>query len=144
MRQDLIVSKSIVIKATPDKVWNVLTNPELIKEYLYGTETVTTWKKGAEVVFQGEYNGHKYKDHGTVLENIENEKLSYSYWSGFSGLEDKPENYSKIIYCLTKVGNNETEFIWTQQGYSTEENYKHSLDGMNDLLNAIKKIAERS
>lgn len=144
MRQDLSVSKSINIKATPQKVWEVLTKPELIKEYLYGTEALTTWKKGSEVFFQGEYNGQQYKDHGTVLENIRNKKLSYSYWSGFSGMEDKPENYSSISYELKKLTNEETELTWVQHGFSTEENYNHSLDGTISLLNEIRKIAERN
>ena len=26
--------------------------------------------------------------------------LKYDYWSGFSGLEDKPENYSLVTYTL--------------------------------------------
>ena len=77
-----------------------------------------------------------------VLENIINDKLSYSYWTGFSGLEDKPENYSIITYELKKTGD-ETSLTWTQQGYSTEENYKHSLEGIGNLLNEIKKITER-
>jgi uncharacterized protein YndB with AHSA1/START domain len=143
MRQDLIVSKSVNINTSATKLWNVLTNPELIREFLYGTETVTTWKKGSDVVFQGEYNGQKYSDHGKVLENITNEKLSYSYWTGFSGLEDKPENYSIIFYELKKLSNEETEFTWTQQGYSTEENYEHSKNGMDELLKTVKTIAER-
>ncbi len=143
MRQDLIVAKSIIINTSVIKVWNVLTKPELIKEFLFGTETITTWKIGSEVIFQGEYNGIKYKDHGIVLENIENEKLSYSYWSNFSGLEDKPENYSIIIYSFKRINNNETEFTWTQQGYSSEENYQHSKSGIDELLNTIKNIAER-
>jgi uncharacterized protein YndB with AHSA1/START domain len=144
MRQDLIVSKSIVINASASKVWNVLTNPELIKEFLYGTETLTTWERGSEVVFQGEYNGQKYRDHGKVLENIENEKMIYSYWTGFSGLDDKPENYSTIAYELKKISNDETEFTWTQKSYSTIENYEHSKNGMDELLKMIKKIAERA
>jgi uncharacterized protein YndB with AHSA1/START domain len=143
MIQDLIVTQSININASVLKVWNVLTKPELIKEFLFGTETVTNWAKGSEIIFQGEYNGIKYKDHGVILENIKYEKLSYSYWSNFSGLEDKPENYSIITYSLKIISNNETEFTWTQQGFSTEENYKHSKNGMNDLLKIIKNIAER-
>ena len=143
MRQDLILSKSIIVNASPGQVWNVLTNPDLIKEYLFGTETVTNWEKGSEIVFQGEFNGQKYKDHGTILENISHERLLYSYWSVFSGLEDKPGNYSTIRYELTKKGNGETKFTWTQQGYSTEENYNHSLSGIDHLLSEIKRIAER-
>ncbi len=35
-----------------------------------------------------------------MRENEQNKILSYSYWSGFSGLEDKPENYSLVTYTL--------------------------------------------
>ena len=66
MRQDLIVSQSVDVKAEPEQVWNALTNPEIIKEYLFGTETITDWKVGSEIIFQGEYEGHKYRDHGII------------------------------------------------------------------------------
>ncbi|MEO8665566.1 MAG: SRPBCC domain-containing protein [Ignavibacteria bacterium] len=143
MREDLEVSKSIDINAEPSVVWKALTDPEIIKEYLFGTETVTDWKPESEVVFQGEYEGTKYKDHGVVKENIENELLSYSYWSGFSGLEDKPENYSLITYDLKPKGNGVTTFTWTQKGYANEDSYNHSLKGMDDFLKQIKGIVER-
>ena len=43
MRHDLVVSTCVEINAEPSKVWNVLTTPEIIKEYLFGTETITNW-----------------------------------------------------------------------------------------------------
>jgi uncharacterized protein YndB with AHSA1/START domain len=143
MRHDLILSRSIEISETPAKVWNTLTNPELIKEYLFGTETVTDWKEGSEIIFQGEYQGHKYRDQGIILKNVLEELLSYSYWSGFSGLEDKPENYSEVTYELSKIENNHTKLKWTQKGYANEEGYKHSESVIEGLLNKIKEIAER-
>jgi uncharacterized protein YndB with AHSA1/START domain len=90
MNHNLVVSKSVEINAAPAKVWQALTDPALIQEYLYGTETITDWKPGSEVVFRGEYQGHKYRDRGVVQQNILNELISYTYWTGFSGLEDKP------------------------------------------------------
>jgi uncharacterized protein YndB with AHSA1/START domain len=146
MRHDLIVSESVDINANVSKVWNVLTNPELIKEYLFGTETVTDWKVGSEIVFQGKYGDnleHSYRDHGVIKENVPNELFSYTYWSGFSGLEDKPENYSLVTYTLEKKGDNQTKFTWTQKGFGTEEGYQHSLGGMKEFLGKIKEIAER-
>ena len=142
MNPNLIVSKSIDINAAPSKVWNALTNPQIIKEYLFGTETITEWKVGSAIIFRGEYNGHKYRDKGVVLENIPNELLVYSYWSGFSGLEDRPENYSLITYSLTN-SNNITKFTWTQKGYANEEGHKHSEEGMDEFLRTIKGIIER-
>ena len=143
MNHDLIVSKSIVINAELPKVWNALTNPEIIKEYLFGTETLTDWKVGSEIIFQGEYQGQKYRDKGVILENILHRRLRYSYWTGFSGLEDKPENYSIVTYTLTKKDENTTELNWTQQGFANEEGYNHSFSGMEAFLETIKKIIER-
>lgn len=145
MRQDLVVAKSIDINAPTAKVWEALTKPEVIKEYLFGTETITDWKVGSEIIFQGTYgdnNEYSYRDKGIVRENILNELLSYSYWSGFSGLEDKLENYSLVTYTLINKGGNTTNFTWTQQGFGTEEGYNHSASGMDDFLKKIKDVVE--
>ncbi len=142
MNHELIVSKSVDISAEPSKVWNALTNPEIIKEYLFGTETVTDWKVGSDIIFQGEYNGQNYKDKGIVRENILNELLSYSYWTAFSGLEDTPENYSLITYKLSKKENS-TILTWIQKGFATEEGWKHAEAMLSDFLLKIKEIIER-
>ena len=143
MRHDLEVSHTVEVNVPVSRMWEVLTQPEIIKEYLFGTETVTDWKPGSEIIFQGDYQGHKYRDHGVIQENILNKKISYTYWTGFSGLEDKPENCSLITYKLVATGDNKTEFTWTQQGFANEDGYKHSQTGMKDFLGEIKEIAER-
>lgn len=143
MNHNLRVDTSVIINTDTKQVWDALTNPEKIKAYLYGTETITDWKVGSQVIFQGEYQGHKYKDHGVILENKPLEVLSYSYWTGFSGLEDKPENYSKIIYSLKPISNNSTEFTWSQIGFANEDGYNHSKNGMADFLKMLKEVAER-
>lgn len=142
MRHDLIVSQSVTINANKQRIWEALTNPEIIKEYLFGTETITDWKPGSEIIFQGEYEGHKYKDKGVILENIPFEKLSYSYWSSFSGLEEHPDNFSVVTYHIQAIDDNTSIFTWTQKGYANEERYNHSLEGMVEFLEDIKKIIE--
>jgi uncharacterized protein YndB with AHSA1/START domain len=116
MRHDLEVSASVDIKADLAKVWNVMTNPKIIKEYLFGTETITNWKVGNEIVFQGEYEGHKYKDKGIVRENILHKRISYNYWSAFTGLEDTPENYSLV------------SLTWKRKGISLPNLHGHKKD----------------
>ncbi|MCB0741899.1 MAG: SRPBCC domain-containing protein, partial [Chitinophagaceae bacterium] len=117
MNKDLKTSKSITIDASAEKVWDVMTNPEKIKIYLFGTETLTDWQVGSPIIFQGEYNGTQYKDKGNVLEKTDNQLLKYNYWSGFSGLEDKPENYFIVTYIIDKISANEVTFTWQQEGF---------------------------
>ena len=143
MNHNLTVSASININANAAKVWEALTNPDIIKEYLFGTETITNWQVGSDVIFQGEYEKTTYKDKGVVQQNIPEKLLSYTYWSGFSGLSDEPENYSLVTYILVDNGDNTTNFTWTQKGYATEEGYDHSQTGMADFLVQVKEIMER-
>lgn len=143
MNHDLVVAQSIDVHANLEKVWKALTTPDIIKEYLYGTETVTDWKVGSEVVFQGEYNGQKYRDRGFILENELHKKISYSYWSGFSGTEDQPENYSSVTYLLEKISDQKTKFTWIQKGFANEKGYEHTKGTMPDFIANIKTIMER-
>lgn len=144
MNHALIVSESILIHATPEKVWETLTTPAIIKEYLFGTETSTDWKVGSKITFQGVYgpDNQHYCDKGVVIENAPTRTLRYSYWSGFCGLEDSPENYAMVTYGLEQ-NEGETKFTWTQQGYPDEARRQHSQKGINALLAQIKAIAER-
>jgi uncharacterized protein YndB with AHSA1/START domain len=143
MDKNLIASSNINIKSTPEKVWGVLTNPENIKEYLFGTEVLTDWNIGSPIVFQGEYNGQQYKDKGNIIENKKNELIKYDYWSGFSGLEDKPENYSLVTYKIEKLDDNSLKFTWHQQGFSSEEGKCHTEQGLQSMLEKIKELAEK-
>ncbi len=142
MNYSLTVSKSIDINVSPDKVWEGLTNPKIIKEYLFGTETITDWEVGSDVIFQGEYDDQNYRDKGIVMENIPEKLLSYTYWSGFSGLEDKSENYSLITYTLESSSNNNTIFTWSQKGFADEEKHEHAESGMQEFLEKIKEVIE--
>ncbi|MDP1818011.1 MAG: SRPBCC domain-containing protein, partial [Leadbetterella sp.] len=113
-----------------------------ISVYLFGTETITDWKVGSPIIFQGVYEGHQYKDKGNVLENKPNELLKYDYWSGFSGLEDKPESYSIITYDIKDAPNGHVVFSWTQEGFANEQGQQHAEGGLLGMLEQIKELVE--
>ena len=141
MDTSLEVEDSILINASPTKIWKALTDPALIKEYLFGTETITDWKVGSDLTFQGEWEGQAYKDKGHILESTPEKLLSYDYWSGFSGMEDIPENYSTITYTLEETGDN-IRLRVSQKGFAKKENQEHSERGWRQVLEKIKEIAE--
>jgi uncharacterized protein YndB with AHSA1/START domain len=105
MDTNLIVKKSITLHAPIEKVWDALTNPTIIKKYLFGTNTVSDWKVGSPIIFTGTWNDKPYEDKGIILA-LEREKLlKYSYWSSLAGTSDSPENYVNVTFSLSREGN---------------------------------------
>ncbi len=129
-----------IIKAPIDKVWNALTNPEMVKQYFFGSNQETDWNVGSKVLWTGEYDGTTYVDKGVVLEYLPNKKLSYSYLSSWSGLDDKPENYLMVSYEVTPTENG-TELIITQSNYD-EEKAKHSSENWKIVVDGLKNLIE--
>lgn len=129
-----------IIKAPIEKVWDALINPEIVKQYFFGSNLETDWKVGSAVLWTGEYDGTTYVDKGLVLEFLPNKKLSFSYLSSWNGLEDKPENYLLVSYDVksTETG---TELIITQSNYD-EEKAKHSTENWAVVIDRLKKLVE--
>jgi uncharacterized protein YndB with AHSA1/START domain len=142
LNKDLVVNRSTKINADKSQVWEALVNPEKIKQYLFGTDTVSDWKVGSPIIFQGEWQGQAYIDKGTILQFEENEIFQYDYWSAFSGTEDLPENYSVITLQLKEEGT-VTILSLTHQNYATEENRDHSDKSWEMVLNSIKELVEK-
>ena len=119
MNKELVIIKTIEIKATPAKIWETLTSPERIKRYFFSPKPITNWQVGDSILFEGEYEEGEAKDEGTIIA-IEKEKLlQFSYWTRFSGLERKDENYSMVTYKLEEFEEH-TLFILSEQGFVDE------------------------
>jgi hypothetical protein len=71
-----------------------------------------------------------------------NQMLQYDYWSGFSGLEDKPENYSLATYEL-ECANNKTTLLLRQTGFADEKMHQHSFAAWSQVLGKIKELSEK-
>ncbi|MEP7264808.1 MAG: SRPBCC domain-containing protein [Bacteroidota bacterium] len=141
MKYPLKNEVSIHINANKEKVWDALTKPEIIKKYFFGTNTESTWQPGTLVRFYGEWEGKKYEDKGTVLENKNQELLKYNYWSSMSGIEDKAENYADITFTLEPDENGTTLTI-LQENIPDEKMRAHSAENWNMVLDNMKKLLE--
>ena len=141
MKNKLTATTSININASSSKIWDALTTPELIKQYFFGTETVTDWKVGSPIHFKGTWEGKEYLDKGIILEIIPEKLLRYSYLSSFSGLEDKTENYANVTYSIT-IEPTGTKLTVIQDNIDSEEKVLHSTQGWEMVLNGLKKLVE--
>ena len=59
---------SVDLKASAEKVWDALTDPAKIKQYLFGTDTECDWRVGSRIYYRGEWEGKHYEDKGEILE----------------------------------------------------------------------------
>lgn len=141
MNQNLKVEHQIEIEASAEKIWDALINPEKINLYLYGTEAISEWKPGAQIIFQGTWEGKPYQDKGYIIDMVPNKLFRYQYWSGFSGLEDKKDKYSEVSFQITP-GRNNSLLKLKQQGFTDQRAQAHSLLGWKEVLEIIKEIVE--
>jgi uncharacterized protein YndB with AHSA1/START domain len=140
MQTHFKIQYKTTVKAPIEKVWDALTNPEIVKQYLFGTEMITTWEVGDDIICKGEWEGKTYLDKGKVLEYVHNKQLSYTYLSSWSGMEDKPENYLLVCYEVKAIDKG-TVLTISQTNYD-EEKAKHSEENWATLIEVLKKIIE--
>ena len=131
------------IHAPVSKVWQALTDPALIKQYLFNTNTVTDWKKGSDITWSGVHEGKSYQDKGTIVDIIPERKLHTTHYSPLSGKEDKQENYHNVIYEL-ETGGEQTIITLTQDNVTNEKELEHVHGNWDMILEGMKKLLEGS
>jgi len=137
-----VAKVSVKIKAPPHKVWEALTTPAIIKEYLFGTQAVSDFKVGSPITYKGQWQGKEYEDKGMILEVVREKRLASTYWSSMGGKEDKPENYNKVTYELTEHEGGTTVTL-TQDNNPDEKSREHSEKNWTMVLNKMKEVLER-
>ena len=141
MNNTFISKTSTTINAPASKVWNALTKPDLIKQYLFGTQVTTDWQVGSPISYKGIWNGKAYEDKGRVLQMEVGKLLVSTFWSSLSGLPDVPANYKTVRYELNTEGNR-TGLTITQDNNESQEEASHSEQNWILVLDGIKKLLE--
>lgn len=149
MNKPLIVKNKITINAPASAVWDALTNPELTKKYMFGSEAVSDWKTGSPLLWKGRLEGEEMIFvKGTVLDIQPNTLLKYTVIDPNAEMEDIPENYLNVT-CYLEEQNNQTVLTVIQDGFETaadgEKRYEdvyNNGEGWNPILIEIKKLVE--
>src|ERR1700742_3126613 len=120
MSQPLTVQSNITIQAPAAKVWDVLTNPEETKKYMFGCEALSDWKEGSPLIWKGNFNGVEVVAvKGTILKINPGKYLEYTVIDPNNpNIPDLPENYLTVTCTLTEK-DGITTFDVTQGGYDT-------------------------
>ena len=144
MNQEFDVSVSKTVSASPSRVWEALTDPAQVKEWMFGTDVSSDWQKGSKLTYRGMWNGKPYEDHGVIEEITPEKLLKTTYFSPLSGKEDSPENYNIISYVLAPEDGNTKVTIIQENNKSQEEadamgnNWQQMLDVLSKFIDNAK------
>jgi uncharacterized protein YndB with AHSA1/START domain len=141
MEKDHIARVSTVIDAPVSSVWDALVNPETIKQYMFGTDVVSSWEEGSPIVWKGEWQGKSYEDKGVIQQCKPGELLQYTHFSPLSGLPDEPDNYHTVTISVTPDGSR-TRLVLTQNRNPTAEAREHYEKNWTMVLTGLKKLLE--
>lgn len=149
MSTSLVVSNSIHINASAEKVWDALVNPAETKKYMFGCEAMSNWKVGSPLDWKGEFEGKEMIFvKGFVIAIEPCSMLKYTVFDPNSTMEDIPVNYLNVTYEV-KPENNGTLLVVSQDGFEQaadgekryQDVYNNGL-GWSPILEQIRNSIE--
>lgn len=140
------LTRSIFIEASPEEVWDTLTNPDKIRQYMYGAWTDTDWQPGSPIDYYILKDGQEIKVvTGKVLEVTAPGYIAHTLFPVGWPIEDIPENYLHCHYRLEPTDNGTTLTV-RQNDFSTialgEKRYNDSVMGWSVVLPKLKHVTE--
>jgi uncharacterized protein YndB with AHSA1/START domain len=136
-----IATAAVTVDASPDRVWQALTDPAIIRKYMFGSTVTSDWTVGSTITYAGEYEGRKYEDHGEILEIRPHELLRSTHFSPLGGQPDIPANYHTLTYTLARLGSG-TRLELSQDNNASVAEAEHSTANWKQMLEALKSVVE--
>ena len=144
MTANFVAKKRITVSAPPDVVWRALTDPAMVRQYMYGTNLQTDWTVGSPIIWKGEWQGQAYEDKGAVVAVDPKKLLKVTHWSPMGGSEDKPENYHTVTYELAEHGKETILTVEQDNNPSQEAANTMAEQNWGPVLDGLKATAEQS
>jgi uncharacterized protein YndB with AHSA1/START domain len=143
--KSLFTSDEIYIETPAQTIWEVLINPEMTKQYMFGCEVICDWEIGSPILWKGVQDGVVYVK-GNLLQFDPCNIFSFSVFDPNATYPDIPENYLVATYTLSEK-NNRTHLKVIQGDYlkvaDGQKRYQDSIDGGGwaPVLESIRKLS---
>jgi uncharacterized protein YndB with AHSA1/START domain len=133
---------TVKIAAPRKKVWLALTAPDLVKQWQYGSDLLTTWEVGTPIVFRNEWNGQVFEQKGSVLEFVPESRVKYSLFFPRPDLQDAPEQSFFMTYELSESDGVTSVLVRQEDPRPAQPNDAPGGDEGPNVLSALKELVE--
>lgn len=130
------------IAATPEQLWQALTDGALTRKYWFGRRVDSSWKVGAPVTFWYDVaKGEAISDRGIVLESQKPRRLSYTFHVEFID-ELRDAHPSRVTFEIEPVGDR-VNLTLTHDGFDPGSKVLEACrDGWPAILDSLKSLLE--
>ncbi len=129
----------ILIRTTPDKLWDALTKPEFTKAYWAGTTQQSEWEKGSS--WKALTPDGRVWDTGEIIEADRPRRLVLT-WRNEHFPEMRAEGYTRLTYDL-EASANEVKLTLTHESDVTGSKLIEAVtNGWPSVLSSLKSLLE--
>jgi uncharacterized protein YndB with AHSA1/START domain len=130
------------IAATPEKLWQALTDGALTRKYWYGRRVESDWKVGSPVTFWYEAaDGEAVSDRGIVLESRRPRRLSYTFHVEF--IDELRDAHPSRVTFEIEPGGDEVKLTLTHDGFEPGSKILEACrSGWPAILGSLKSLLE--
>lgn len=100
MVNDVIITRSILLNARPERVWEALTHPKMTRQYYYNAEVDSDWQPGSTLRWSGNYQGREVNAEGKILDIVPGRRIKYS---GFDRMVEGDVSRQGDIYITHEI-----------------------------------------
>jgi uncharacterized protein YndB with AHSA1/START domain len=137
MTNDRTYAYVIYIAATPEQLWQALTDPAIQQQYWPEWRFETDWRKGSKLNYHFTETGKLYST-GEIVESIPSQKLSYT-WPEEDG--KGPELSELLTWEIYSSGPGSSKLTLTHSRL-TDQWYEGVSRGWPPIVSNIKTILE--
>ncbi|MDG1341546.1 MAG: SRPBCC domain-containing protein [Flavobacteriaceae bacterium] len=94
---------SITVPITKEKVWDVLTLPELTQRYMYNCQLHSSWELGSKAIWSAQLEDGSWHDHVVANVVVHNPYEQITLEIIHQATEEYPSEVSRLYYNLETV-----------------------------------------
>lgn len=145
MCDTLIIKETVEFKSDSNTVWDLVVNPQMTKQYMFGCEVLSDWQIGSAINWKGKTQDGKEVIYvkGSIIEFEEGRKTTFSMFDPNIGIADVPKNYVHLTYEVIPKDNG-CCLVITQGDFqgadNAEKRFEESKQGWKMVIPMMKKL----